>query len=170
MATDTTLLDPQTQFLGCLMQLPHAPARRLAAGMSAEDFADPMAAHVAQLAIEILADGHDPAPVVLYTRAITTGRAAGESYRARLGGWLTDAYRDAPPPAVAGHLKTVLLEAAWRRAVTEHAHRVLQAAESADTALLRQLADDTGRADDLWTRYRASDERDRDSRPGLTAA
>lgn len=168
MTTDSTLLDPETQILGCLMQLPHEPARRVLAGMSAEDFADPMAAHVTQLAIEVIAAGQDPAPVVLYTHAITTGRAAGESRRAWLGSWLTDAYRDAPPPAVAGHLKTVVLEAAWRRAVVEHARRVLQAAESADTDLVRQLTDDTGRADELWKRFRASD--DRGSGRGLGVA
>ena len=151
-ATDA-LLDPQRQFLGCVMQLPTGPARRLLAGMRADDLTDPMAANALQLAIEVLAEGHAPAPVALYAHAVATGNAPGTLRRERLSGWLFDTYRNAPPPALADHLKEVVLEAAWRHALTVHALRVLHAAEASPTDLLHDLAADTA-ADELWTRYR----------------
>ena len=151
-ATDA-LLDPQRQFLGCVMQLPTGPARRLLAGMRADDLTDPMAAHALQLAIEVLAREHAPAPVALYAHAVATGQAPGTFRRERLSGWLADTYRDAPPAALADHLKTVVLENAWRHALTVHALRVLHAAETSPTDALRELVD-TSAAGELWDRYR----------------
>lgn len=158
MATDTTthaLTDPCRQFLGALMLLPAPAARAALAGMRADDFGHGMAAHVAQLAIETVAAGHAPAPVTLYTHAITTGQATGEHRRHWLSGWLIDTFRDAPPAALAPHLKTVVLEAAWRAAVATHARRLAQAAHDAPADVLRELTDDTT-ADELWTRYQAA--------------
>jgi hypothetical protein len=155
MDTDTTaLLDPERQFLGCLMQLPLNSVRRLMAGMRASDLADPVAASVLQVAIELLADGHPPAPVAIYTHALATGRAVGDTRRRHLAGWIVDTYRDAPPAVTADHLKTVVLEAAWRRAVNLHALRVLQAVEQCRTDALREITEDTA-ADELWLRYRS---------------
>ncbi|NKQ54411.1 hypothetical protein HFP15_16130 [Amycolatopsis sp. K13G38] len=152
------LIDPERQLLGCLLQLPTGPARRVLAEMHANDLADPEAAHVLGLAIEVLARDQDPAPVVLYTHAVTTGQAPGRTRREALAQWLFDTYRDAPPAALAEHLKAAVLEAAWRRALTAHADRLRQAADTAPTDLLRELADDTGAIDDLWRRYRAAAE------------
>ncbi|GHE83328.1 hypothetical protein GCM10017786_12980 [Amycolatopsis deserti] len=157
MATATdALTDPERQFLGCLMQLPARPARRLLAGMRAADFASGMAAHVLQLAIEVVAAEQTPAPVALYAHAVATGQAPGEKRREWLSGWLADTYRDAPPPALADQLKAVLLEAAWRRALLAHARRIEQAVSGSPTEVLRELADDTAAVDELWTRYRAA--------------
>jgi len=154
-ATDA-LTNPEHQFLGCLMQLPARPARRLLAGMRATDFTGGMTRHVLQLAIEVVAAGHAPAPVALYAHAIATGQAPGEKRREWLSGWLLDTYRDAPPPALADHLKAVVLEAAWRRAVLVHARRIEQAVQNSPSEVLRELADDTAVIDELWTRYQAA--------------
>ncbi|AIJ20652.1 hypothetical protein [Amycolatopsis methanolica] len=157
MATATdALTNPERQFLGCLMQLPARRARRLLAGMRAADFAGGMAAHVLQLAIEVVAADQTPAPVTLYTHALATGQAPGEKRREWLSGWLVDTFRDAPMPELADHLKAVLLEAAWRRALLGHARRIEQAVAGSPTAVLRELADDTAAIDELWNRYQAA--------------
>ena len=157
MATATdALTDPERQFLGCLMQLPARPARRLLTGMRASDFAGGMTAHVLQLAIEVVAADHTPAPVALYAHATATGQAPGEKRREWLSGWLLDTYRDAPPPALADHLKAVVLEAAWRRALLAQARRIEQAVQTSPSEVLRELADDTAAVDELWTRYQAA--------------
>ncbi|PXY37867.1 hypothetical protein [Prauserella flavalba] len=154
-ATDA-LTDPERQFLGCLMQLPARIARRLLAGMRATDFAGGMTAHSLQLAIEVVAAERTPAPVTLYTHAIATGQAPGEKRREWLSGWLADTFRDAPPPELADHLKAVLLETAWRRALLAHARRIEQAVASSPTEVLRELADDAAAVDELWSRYQAA--------------
>jgi hypothetical protein len=156
MHTATAVTDPERQFVGCLLWLPLDAARRALAGMRADDLADPMAAHVLQLVIEVVAAGQPPAPVAVFAHAAATGRAPGETPRARLGRWLAEVYGATQLPHLADHLKAVVLEAAWRRALNEHARRVLYAAETSPTELLADLADDTATADDLWTRYRTA--------------
>ncbi|GAB3008628.1 hypothetical protein LWP59_02615 [Amycolatopsis acidiphila] len=151
------LIDPERAFLGCLLHLPATLARRVLAGMRADDLAGALAAPALQLVIELVAAGTAPAPVAVYAHAVATGRAAGEKRREWLSGWLIDTYRDAPPPALADHLKTVVLEAAWRRALLVHAHRIEQAIDTTDTAALRELADDGhAGAAELWSRYQAA--------------
>ncbi|RBM20165.1 hypothetical protein DI005_13555 [Prauserella sp. PE36] len=158
MDTATALTDPERQFVGCLLWLPHEPARRVLAGMRPDDLADPMAAHVLHLVIEVVAAGQAPAPVTVYAHATTTGQAPGEHRRHRLGRWLADTYgATGPAPAdLAHHLKAVVLEAAWRRALAEHAHRLLHAVEASPTDLLAELADDTEHPDELHARYTAA--------------
>jgi hypothetical protein len=151
------LLDPEQQFVGCLMWLPLDNARLVLAGMRATDLADPTAAAVLQLAIELVAADRPPVPVTLYAHATTTGRVTGEHHRARLGRWLTDTYTATRPvPGLPEHLKIVVLETAWRRALHRHATRVLHATDSSSTDVVHELADDTSHADDLWTRYRTA--------------
>jgi hypothetical protein len=157
MATATdTLTDPERGFLGCLMQLSAPAARRVLTGMRATDMAGAITAPVLRLAIELAATDIAPAPVALYAHAITTGRVPGRQRREWLSGWLIDTYRDAPPPALAHHLKTAVLEAAWRRSLLAYAQRVQGAAETADVEVLRELADDTAPVDELWQRYHAA--------------
>lgn len=157
-ATTASLIDPERQFVGCLLWLPHLQARRVLAGMRADDLADPMTAHVLQLVIEVVAAGHAPAPVTVYSHAVATGQAPGEHRRHRLARWLTDTYgaTTAAPADLAYQLKTVVLEAAWRRALAEYATRLAHAADTASTDVLRELADDTERPDALWRRYQAA--------------
>lgn len=152
-STDHALYDPERQFLGCLMWLPLNSARRVLAGMRASDLADPMAAHVLQLAIEVLADGQPPTPVALFAHAVATGRAPGESRRAWLGKWLADTYGADCTPTLASHLKAVVLEAAWRRAIRAHALQLLQAVEHSPTDVLLDVVDDREQLNELWTRY-----------------
>ncbi|MEU3274520.1 hypothetical protein ABZ639_27060 [Saccharomonospora sp. NPDC006951] len=149
------LLDPERQFVGCLLWLPHTHARTVLAGMRADDVADPMTAHVLQLVIEVVAHGQHPAPVTVYTHALHTGHAPGETARHRLGRWLADTYgaANAAPADQAHHLKTVVLEAAWRRAITEHAHRLSHAAHTSPADVLADLVEDTAHLDELHTRY-----------------
>ncbi|KAA9164978.1 hypothetical protein FPZ12_006940 [Amycolatopsis acidicola] len=154
----TALLDPERQFLGCVMQLPINPARRLLAGMRPNDVANPLAAFVLHLAIGAVANDQPPMPIVLFERA---QEIAGRPRAARLreiAAWIARTYEAAPlaPEQHAAHLKSVVLKAAWRRAVDEHARRILQAVAESSTDELHRLADDTGAADELWTRYRAA--------------
>ncbi|MTD58757.1 hypothetical protein [Amycolatopsis pithecellobii] len=151
------LTDPERAFLGCLLQLPATAARRVLAGMRADDLASAAAAPVLQLVIELVAAGTDPAPVAVYAHAVATGRAAGQARREWLSGWIIDAYRDAPPPALTNHLKAVVLEAAWRRALFAHARRIEQSLDTTDPAVLRELADDgMAAAAELWSRYQSA--------------
>ncbi|PRX45652.1 hypothetical protein B0I33_109316 [Prauserella shujinwangii] len=157
METPTPVItDPERQFVGCLLWLRLDPARRVLAGMRADDLADPMCAQVLQLVIEVVAAGHAPCPTTVFAHATATGRAPGEE-RARLGMWLADTYgHTVQVPDLAFHLKAVVLEAAWRRAIAEYATRLLHAAETSPTEVLHALTDDHDSADELWQRYRAA--------------
>lgn len=158
-ATPTALtpgLDPEQAFLGCVMALPTAPARRLLAGIRADDFGTALAPLVAQLAIEVVASGHPPAPVAVYTHAAHTGRATTEAELHRLGDYLQRAYLGDAWPGLGEWLKAAVLEAAWRRALTAHAARLAQAAAESPPEVLAALADDTARADELHARYLAA--------------
>ena len=154
MDTDTIHTDIDRQFVGCLLWLPTQHARRVLTGMRADDLANPMAAEVLHLVIELVAAGHDPAPVAVYSHATATGRAPGEYRRGRLVKWLADTYgaSQGTAPTFAYWLKGVVLEATWRRAVAEHATRLAQAAEHSPTDRLHDLADDTSHIDELWRR------------------
>lgn len=145
--------DPERQFVGCLLSLPLAEVRPVLVGMQANDLASPTCGYVVQLVIELAADGTPPAPVAVYSHALATGRAGGEHDRHRLSLWLADTYQAAQVPLLAAHLKTVVLAAAWRRAVGRHARRLWQAVEHSPTDVLAELVDDTQACDDLWSRY-----------------
>lgn len=155
MDTATALTSPDVQFVGCVLCLDRHTARRVLTGMHAGDLADPAASHVLQLAIEVLAEGRDPRPVTLFTHAQTTGQATGEHPQQWLSLWLAEAYGAATgtaPAHTATHLKTAILRLAWRRAITEHAHRLQQAAHEAPDDVLAELLDDTAHLDALRTR------------------
>lgn len=159
-ATDTAgasprPLDAETAFLGCLLRLPHADARAVLAGMEPGDCGNPAAAHTLALVIGVVAEGHDPHPTVVFAHAQTTGAVTGEHATQRLAHWLIEAYETAPAPAAAEHLKTVVLEHAWRRTVAEHATRLAQAAQEAPVQVLADLADTTTPAE-AYDRYRAA--------------
>jgi len=156
--TDTIHTDIERQFVGCLLWLPTHHARRVLTGMRTDDLANPMSAHVLQLVIELVTAGHDPAPVAVHSHAVATGRAPGEHRRSWLGKWLTDTYgaSQATTPNQAHWLKAVVLETTWRRAIAEHARRLLQAVEHSATDLLAELVDDTCHIDELWGRYQAA--------------
>ncbi|MEU6643407.1 hypothetical protein ABZ863_12750 [Saccharomonospora sp. NPDC046836] len=57
---------------------------------------------------------------------------------------------------MAHHLTTVVLEAAWRRTITEHCQRILQAVEDSPTDVLANLVASTEVVDEAWRRYRRS--------------
>lgn len=155
MDSATALTSPEHQLVGCLLHLSADIARRLLAGMSATDLADQDAAHVLQLAIEVVADERDPSPVNLYDHARATGQAGGEHAQQRFTRWLADAYGAATgtaPAHTATHLKAAVLRQTWRRAVAEHAHRLHQAAHEAPDDILADLLDDTAHLDALRSR------------------
>lgn len=154
--TAPAVTDPERQFLGCLLSLPAEPARAVLAGMRASDVASPTCSYVLQLAIELAADDTPPAPVAVYSHAVTSGRAVGEHDRHRLSLWLAETYEAAQLPLMASHLKTVVLEAAWRRAVTAHARRLLQAVDGSPTDVLASVLEDRDACDELWARYVAA--------------
>ncbi|WAL65947.1 hypothetical protein ORV05_34705 [Amycolatopsis cynarae] len=154
----SALLDPERQFLGCLMQLPLTHARRVLTGMCPGDLADPTASFVLHLAIRAVANDQRPAPVVLFEHAQEIAERPRASRLREVALWLADVYQAAPAAPVehAAYLKAVVLKAAWRRAVAEHAHRLLQAASESATGELHELLDDTTAVDDLWSRYQAA--------------
>jgi hypothetical protein len=156
MDTAHPLTDTERHFLGCLMWLPLTPARRLLAGMCGDDVADPMAAFVLRLAIEVVATDAPPAPVALFTHAVSTGQVIGEQRQAWLGGWLRETYGAVTLPILGERLKIAVLEAAWRRALTIHARRLTQAAEGSSADIARDISTDTAALDALWSRYRAA--------------
>lgn len=149
-------LDPERAFLGCVMALPAPHARRQLAGMRADDFGTALAPLVAQLVIEIVADGHPAHPVAVYTHAAHTGRAVSETELHRLGDYLQRAYLGDAWPGLAEWLKPAVLEAAWRRAMREYATRLAQAAAESPADVLAELVADTTRIEDLHTRYLAA--------------
>ena len=157
------ILDPERQFLGCVMQLDANAARRLLAGMQAADLGEPIASDVLQLAIELVAADQAPTPLALldsvWETTDTRPWTGGPRRLQAVGSWLADTYHHAPlAPAASGTwLKTVVLKAAWRRAVRAHGLRLVQAVdEEWTTTSLYEAADDTARIDDLWSRYRAA--------------
>lgn len=157
------VIDPERQFLGCVMQLDVNPARKLLAGMRATDLADPIASDLLQLAIELLALDHAPTPIALLDgvreTTDTRPRAGGTHALRTFGYWLAETCHHAPPaPAAHGAwLKTVVLKAAWRRTVRAHGLLLVQAVDDEwSTTSLHEAADDTTRVDDLWSRYRAA--------------
>jgi hypothetical protein len=159
----SVILDPERQFLGCVMQLNSDPARRLLAGMQSADLAESIAAAVLQLAIELVAADQAPTPLALldgvWETTDTRPWTGGPRRLQTVGSWSAATYHHAPhAPAASGTwLKTVVLKAAWRRAVRAHGLRLVQAVdEEWTTTSLYEVADDTARIDDLWTRYRVA--------------
>jgi len=157
------ILDPERQLLGCVMQLDTDPARQLLAGMQAADLGEPIASNVLQLAIELLAVDHAPTPLALLDamwETTDTRPWTGGPHRLQIVGlWIADTYHHAPhAPAASGTwLKTVVLKAAWRRAVRLHGLRLVQGVdEEWVTTSLYEVTDDTTRIDDLWSRYRTA--------------
>jgi hypothetical protein len=157
------VLDPERQFLGCVIQLTIDPARRLLAGMQAADLMSPVSADVLSLAIETVAADQAPTPLALLDRAWETA-----DMRPWIGGprrlhticmWIADIYQHAPPAPVScgAWLKPLVLKAAWRRAVHAHGLRLVQAVEQeCPTESVYEVTDDTSRVDDLWSRYQAA--------------
>jgi hypothetical protein len=157
------ILDPERQFLGCLMQLNAGPARRLLAGMQAADLGEPIASDILQLAIELVATDQAPTPLALLDGVWETTDlrpwTGGPRRLQSVGAWIADTYHHAPltPTASGIWLKTVVLKTAWRRAVRAHGLRLVQAVdEEWATTSLFEVADDTARIDDLSSRYRTA--------------
>lgn len=157
------VIDPERQFLGCVMQLDANPARRLLTGMQATDLDEPIASDVLQLAIELVAADRSPTPLALldgvWETTDTRPWTGGPRRLQAIGSWIADTYHHAPlvPAASGTRLKTVVLKAAWRRAVRAHGQRLVHAVdEEASTTSLYEAVDDTVRIDDLWSRYRAA--------------
>ncbi len=123
------ILDPERQFLGCLMQLATVPARTLLAGMRATDLGSPVTANMLQLAIGLAAADQAPTPLALLDRAWETTdmrpRTGGPDRLQRLSLWIADTYHHAPLASSGAWLKTVVLKNAWRRAVREHGLRLV---------------------------------------------
>jgi hypothetical protein len=157
----SVVIDPERQFLGCVMQLDAGTARRLLAGMQATDLGEPIAADVLQLAIELVAADRAPAPLALldgvWETTDTQPWTGGARRLQTIGSWIADTYHQAPPAVSGTWLKTVVLKAAWRRAVRAHGLRLVQAVEEEwATTTVFEVADDTTRVDDLWSRYRVA--------------
>ncbi|TVT50724.1 hypothetical protein FNH05_15270 [Amycolatopsis rhizosphaerae] len=155
---DSALLNPEHQFLGCLMQLPIDPVRRALTGMRPSDLADPAASFVLHLAIRAVAAAQPPTPVVLFEHAHELAARPRCSRLREIALWIANVYEVAPlaPEQHVLYLKAAVLKVAWRRAVAEYAQRLLQAVTESPSHDLRALADDTEALDELWARYEAA--------------
>lgn len=171
------LTDPERQFLGTVMHLPASVAGRLLSGLDTSDFANPTAELVFILQQTAVGLELAPSPAVLFDAAREhldrTPRSGAANRLSHLGLWLVDTYRDTPPLGFehASWLKATVLKHAWRRAVADHAARVLQAVEQCSTDELRRIARDTSDLENTWRRFReASDvEHERPHHPDLGA-
>lgn len=174
-------LDAERAFLACVLSVPHPAAARLLAGMRADDFATPIAQLVAQLAIELTARDVPPTPTAVLARAATTGRVpalrdrsaehfgGGSDQRyTRLAHWLLDVYALPTWPGLGDYLKARVIEHAWRRAITEHAARLAQAAAHSPIDVLAALLDDTDRSTDLQRRHHTAAEAPDQASPPAT--
>lgn len=153
------LLDPERALIGCLMRMPVPDAAELLGWVQPEDLTDPAAGAVLGWIRTLVATQRAPEPLAVFEYAREhgdNGPPSGWAGRlARIGRWVLDTYHDAPPPDP-GHgrwLAGLVLKAAWRQAVAEHAVRVGQAVEQYPARDLRRIATDTHRAEDLWRRY-----------------
>jgi hypothetical protein len=159
MTSDHAVMDPERQFLGCILSLPARPAALLLDGLGPDDFTDPLAALVAELAIQITAAGRAADPLAVYDAAadhLPAGPRQGRAERLRrLSTWLADTYAATvlPDTGHAAWLKGLLCKATWRRAVTAHATRVLQAAEHCTTSEVHRISTSTFYLEVLWARY-----------------
>lgn len=162
-------VDPDAAFLGCLMRCDAPTARDLLAGMRPDDLADPISREVLALAIRLNLREHAPGPAALYAEARRTGRLDTEHKHTVLADWLIDTYRAAPDPVVGDYLKTAVLEGAYRRALREHATRMLARVDHADASELADLATLDDRTVDLEHRHRQATEDDT-ARPIAPAA
>jgi hypothetical protein len=157
------LFEPERALLGNLMHQEAEPARRLLDGLDARDFSSPLAVLALRLVLDITTAGVAPTPVAVFDQARETiGELAAGGGRAinlaRLGRWLLDAYGEASTPCEEhiGWLKAIVCKHAWRRAVAEHATRVLQASQECSSTELHRIATDTRQLEQLWRRYRAA--------------
>jgi hypothetical protein len=151
-----TILDPETQFLGRVMWLDSAPARRALSGMSGADFSHPIAALVAELAMTALADDLAPAPTVLFGYASEHSEGFNEQRLSLIGEWIVSTYQSASLVGDVDYLKGQVLLAAWRREIAIYGTRLNQAAHSSRSDTVRDLLDNTGQLDNLWKRCEAT--------------
>lgn len=153
---DDPAVDVVRGFLGMLMTCPAHQARELLAGMRATDAGDGIRGVVLDLVLGVVAAGVAPDPRVLLAEAQRRGLLDTATKHEQFAMWLFETYRAAPFPEAGPYLKTAVLEAALRRALAEHAHRLHHAAAFSDIEQLRALADLDDDLVDLWQRYDAA--------------
>lgn len=148
-------LDPVRAFLGCLMASGAERARKLLAGMRPTDAGPGIRGVAFELTLGVVAAGVAPDPRVLLAEARRRGQLDTEDKHQRFSVWLFDTYATAPYPEAGWFLRTAVLETAYRQLIREHAQRLLDAAEFADTPTLRALSEPDDALVDLWQRLAA---------------
>ncbi|GAB3676454.1 hypothetical protein GCM10027597_15930 [Saccharopolyspora tripterygii] len=164
-----TEFDPVRTFLGCLMCCSAERARELLAGMRPTDAGHGVREVVFELAVRVTAAGIPPGPQVLVAEARRRGLLATADQVHSVAMWVFETYQQAPWPEAGWFLRTAVLEAAYRRAVGEHAQRLAQAAETASVEQLPALVEPSDELVDLWQRLAADLARwQRDTTPDVT--
>jgi hypothetical protein len=156
-AVDAALLDPERQFLGCLLQLTQHAAKALLTDIIPDDLDTPLARFILELITDVVTTGRDPAPGLVLGHAVTAGRVSGDLH-ARLSHELITLYQAAPIPLTGKHYKALVLDGAWRRALRTYSIRLQQAAESSSTDMAISLYADRAEVDAIYARYRAAAE------------
>lgn len=147
--------DPVRTFLGCLMTCSAERARELLAGMRPADAGHGVRGIVFELAVRVTAAGIPPDPQVLVAEARRRGLLTTADKAHSVAMWVFETYRQAPWPEAGWFLRTAVLEAAYRRAVGEHAQRLAQAAQTAPVEQLPALVEPSDELVDLWQRLAA---------------
>ncbi|MBQ0928538.1 hypothetical protein [Saccharopolyspora endophytica] len=150
-----TEFDPVRAFLGCLMCCSAERARELLAGMRPTDAGHGVREVVFELAVRVTAAGIAPDPQVLVAEARRRGLLATADRAQSVAMWVFETYQRAPWPEAGWFLRTAVLEAAYRRAVGEHAQRVVHAAATAPVEQLPGLVEPSDELVDLWQRLAA---------------
>lgn len=150
-----TDFDPVRAFLGCLMCCTADRARELLAGMDPGDAGPGVRGVAMELIVRVTSAGIAPDPQVLVAEARRRGWMAGEERAQQLSMWVFETYQQAPWPEAGWFLRTAVLEAAYRRAVDEHAQRLIRAAATVATEELPGLVEPSDALVDLWQRLAA---------------
>lgn len=151
------VLDTGTEFVGCLLQSEPAQAAALLELVADEDLAAPLDQQALALIRPLVARGIAPNVAAVLAHARTTGVAVGEHAQQRLTHHLLDAYQGSAGPTNGRYIAAAVIEQAYRRAGTEYATRVTQAADESALDVFEQVLADRERLRDLWRRHRLAE-------------
>jgi hypothetical protein len=152
-SANPAILNPSTEFVGCLLNLSPAQITPLLDLVHDEDLDGQVEQHALALIRDLVARGVTPTCSTVLAHARTTG--INTPNLQLLTDRLIDAHFYSAVPNAAW-LAGVVLEQAYRRAGIEYAIRITQAAEERGLAEFEQEIGNREALRDLWHRHRAA--------------